>query len=155
MAMQPEVRYINAYVSGTAACQPEKKPQKKSAVSLPKPKRQQKWLIQVDAVAVGGILAAMVLSVMLIVGLVQMNNAKEEAQMYREYAISLKEENRELKDTYTSGYDPEEIRNIALAMGMVPVEEVPHIQMQLVAPETEVQPTAWESFWAFMVGLFA
>jgi hypothetical protein len=29
MAMHTEVRYINAYVSGTAAYQPEKKPQKK------------------------------------------------------------------------------------------------------------------------------
>lgn len=155
MARQPEVRYINAYVSGNTALQPEKKPQKKHTVVLPKAKRQQKWLIQVDAVAVGGILAAVVLCAMLLVSLVQMNRAKEEAIMYRDYAVALKAENQELKNTYSAGYDPDEIRSIATAMGMVPAEQVPHIQMQLQAPVTEQEPTAWESFWTFMVGLFA
>lgn len=155
MAMQPEVRYINAYVSGTTALQPEKKPQKKHSTVLPKAKRQQKWLIRVDAVAVGGILAAVVLCVMLLAGLVQMNRAKEEAKMYRDYAVALKAENQELKNTYSAGYDPDEIRSIATAMGMVPAEQVPHIQIKLQAPVTEQEPTAWESFWTFMVGLFA
>lgn len=155
MAMQPEVRYINAYVSGTTALQPEKKPQKRPSAVLPKARRQQKWLIRVDAVAVGGILAAFVLCVMLLVGWVQMNQAKEEAKMYRDYAVSLKAENLELKNTYSAGYDPDEIRSIATAMGMVPAEQATHIQMQVQAPVMKREPTAWESFWTFMVGLFA
>lgn len=155
MAMQPEVRYINAYVSGTAACQPEKKPQKKQSVRLPKAKKQQKLVIPVDMVAVGGILAAVILSVALLVGLTQMHQAQQEARALKDYAISLQEENQQLQDTYTSGYNLEEIRDIALKMGMVPVEDVPHMQIQLTAPQQVQQPTAWESFWAFMVGLFA
>ncbi len=155
MAMQPEVRYINAYVSGTAACQPEKKPQKKQSVRLPKARKQQKLVIPVDLVAVGGILAAVVLSIALLVGLTQMHQAQQEARALKDYAISLQEENQQLQDTYTSGYNLEEIRDIALKMGMVPVEDVPHMQIQLTAPQQVQQPTAWESFWAFMVGLFA
>lgn len=155
MAMQPEVRYINAYVSGTAACQPEKKPQKKQSARLPKAKKQQKLVIPVDLVAVGGILAAVVLCISLLVGLTQMNQAQQEANALKDYAISLQEENQQLKDTYTSGYDLEEIRDIALKMGMVPVEDVAHMQIQLTAPQQVQEPTAWESFWAFMVGLFA
>lgn len=155
MAMQPEVRYINAYVSGTAACQPEKKPQKKQSVRLPKAKKQQKLVIPVDMVAVGGILAAVILSVALLVGLTQMHQAQQEARALKDYAISLQEENQQLQDTYTSGYNLEEIRDIALKMGMVPVEDVPHMQIQLTAPQQVQQPTAWESFWAFMMGLFA
>ena len=155
MAMQPEVRYINAYVSGTAACQPEKKPHKKQAVRLPKARKQQKLVIPVDMVAVGGILAAVVLSVLLLVGLTQMHQAQQEAKAMKEYAISLQAENQKLRDTYTSGYNAEEIREIALKMGMVPVEDVPHMQIQLTAPQQVQQPTAWESFWAFMVGMFA
>ena len=155
MAMQPEVRYINAYVSGTAAYQPEKKPQKKQSVRLPKARKQQKLVIPVDMVAVGGILAAVVLSVLLVVGLMQMNQAQQEAKAMKDYAISLQAENQKLQDTYSSGYNPEEIREIALKMGMVPVEDVPHVQIQLTAPQQVQQPTAWESFWAFMVGLFA
>lgn len=155
MAMQPEVRYINAYVSGTAVPQPEKRPQKHNSAQLPKAKKQQTWLIPVDVVALGGIVAAVVLAIMLVTGLVQMNRAQQEAAMYKEYAMSLQQENTQLQDTYTSSYDLEEVREIALAMGMVPVEEVTHMQMQLSAPQVEQQPSAWESFWAFLTGLFA
>ena len=155
MARQPEVRYINAYVSGTAAYQPEKKPQKKQTVRLPKAKKPQKLLVHVDLAAVGGIVVAAVLAVMLLVGLVQFNNARKEAQMLSEYVVSLNAENKQLRSTYESGYDLEEIRAIAMTMGMVPAEEVPHLQMSVVIPQAEQTPTAWESFWTFMVGLFA
>ena len=155
MAMHTEVRYINAYVSGTAAYQPEKKPQKKQSVRLPKVRKQQKLMIPVDMVAVCGILAAVILSIALLVGLTQMHQAQQEARALKDYAISLQEENQQLKDTYNSGYNLEEIRDIALKMGMVPVEDVPHMQIQLTAPQQVQQPTAWESFWAFMVGMFA
>ena len=155
MAMQPEVRYINAYVSGNVAVQPEKMPQKKSSARLPKARKQQKWLIHVDLVAVGGIMAAFVLSIMLIVGLVQMNQAQREASMFKEYALSLKQDNAEMRHTYASGYDLEEVRDIAITMGMVPVEQVEHVTMQVVTPQVEQEPTAWESFWAFFLGMFA
>ena len=155
MAMQPEIRYINAYVSGTAAPQPEKRPHKRTTAQLPKVQKQQKYVIPVDVVALGGILTAIVLVIMLTVSLVQMNQARQEAKIYREYAVSLQEENAQLEDTYTSGYDLEEVRQIATAMGMVPVEEVPHLQMQVTTPEVAQEPTAWESFWAFFLGMFA
>ena len=155
MAMQPEVRYINAYVSGNIALQPEKMPQKKSSTRLPKARKQQKWLIQVDMVAVGGILAAFVLSIMLIVGLVQMNQAQREARIYKEYAMSLKQDNAQMRDTYASEYNLDEIRDIAITMGMVPVEQVEHMTMQVVTPEKAEEPTAWESFWTFFLGMFA
>ena len=35
------------------------------------------------------------------------------------------------------------------------VKQLVCIQMQVVVPEAPVEPTAWENFWAFMVGLFA
>ena len=50
-------------------------PQKQSSTRLPHAKKVQKWLIPVDMVAVGGILAAFVLSIMRVGGLVQMNGA--------------------------------------------------------------------------------
>lgn len=155
MAMKPEVQYINAYVSGTIAYQPERVPQKKRTVQLPKAKKQKRRVIAVDFVALGGIATALVLSVMLVVGLVQFNRAQEEVSTLGAYVASLQAENQRLEATYSAGYDPEEIRDIALTMGMVPAENVPHLQMQLAAPQIEQQPTAWENFWAFMVGLFA
>ena len=155
MARQYEVRYINQYVSGNIACQPEKKPNKKHAAQLPKMKRKRKQQVAVDVFALCGIAAAVVLAVMMTVGLVQMNRAQAEAQVLMNYVESLQNENKELKDTYTSGYDLEEIREIALTMGMVPVEAVPHLQMQVVTPQIVEEPTAWENFLTFLTGLFA
>ena len=156
MAMQPVVRYINAYVSGTCAPQPEKKPENRTSASqLPRVKKQQKWLVSVDVAALGGILATVVLSIFLIVGLVQMNQAKQEAQMYEQYVMSLQEQNAQLRDTYTSGYDLAEVESIAQAMGMVPADQVAHIQMQVTEPERVEELSAWESFWAFLAGMFA
>ena len=155
MAMQPEVRYINAYVSGNVAVQPEKIPQKKSSVRLPKAKKQQKWLIPVDMVAVGGMLVAFVLGIMMIVSLVQMTQAQKEAKMMRQYALSLRQENQVMRDTYTAEFDLNEVQQIAQAMGMVPVEQLAHVQIHLEAPQVEEEPTAWENFWAFVVGMFA
>ena len=155
MAMKPEIQYINAYVSGNIAYQPERTPEKKQTVQLPKAKRQKRRVVRVDIMALGGIAAALVFSVMLVVSLVQFNRAQEEVSTLSAYVTSLQAENQQLAATYSAGYDPEEIRQIALTMGMVPADDVPHLQMQLSAPQVEQQPTAWENFWAFMVGLFA
>ena len=100
-------------------------------------------------------MAAFVLSIMLIVGLVQMNQAQQEAKIYKEYAMSLKQDNAQLRDTYADQYDLDEVRDIALTMGMIPVEQVEHMTMQVVTPQVEQEPTAWESFWAFFLGMFA
>ena len=155
MARQPEVRYINAYVSGTLAYQPEKKTQRKQNAQLPKVKRQQKLLIRIDPLAICGLLVAFTLMIMMMVGFVQWNEARQETAIMKNYVASLEAENAQLQDAYTSGYDPEEIRNIALNMGMIPAEQAQHIQMQVVVPQPEEEPTAWASFWAFILGMFA
>ena len=155
MAMQPEVRYINAYVSGTAVKKPEKMPQRKPSVQLPKVRRQQKLTIYVDVVALCGILAALVLGIMLIVSVVQMGQAQHEAKVMRDYAVSLEQKNETLQNTYASSYDLEEVERIALAMGMVPTEQVQHLQMQVTTPQVTEEPTAWENFWTFFTGMFA
>ena len=155
MARQPEVRYINAYISGSVAYQPERKPQKKQTVRLPKARKAKRKVVVVDVAALGGIVAAVVLAIAMIVNVVQLNQAQAEANQLRAYVESLQAENAQLQDTYASNYDMEEIRDIALTIGMVPAEQVTHLQMQMVHPQVVKEPTAWESFWAFMVGLFA
>ena len=75
--------------------------------------------------------------------------------MYEQYVMSLQEQNAQLRDTYTSGYDLSEVESIAKAMGMVPADQVTHMQMQVVEPEQVEELSAWESFWAFLAGMFA
>lgn len=155
MARQPEVRYINHYVSGSLAYQPEKAPRRKTKVQLPKVKKQQKLVIAIDPMAVCGIVVALVLMITLLSGMLRWNQARSEAAVLKAYVSSLQEENAKLQDTYTSGYDPEEIRNVALNMGMIPVEDATHIQMQVVIPQVVEEPTGWAAVWAFILGMFA
>ena len=155
MAKPSEVRYINHYVSGSLACQPEKKTRRKQTVQLPKVQKQQKLVIPVDPVAVGGIVIAFVLMIAMLCSVITWNQARNEAAALKEYVAYLQEENAVLQNTYTSGYDLEEIREIALNMGMVPAEQVKHVQMQVVMPQVQEEPTGWSAVWAFILGMFA
>ena len=155
MARQPEVRYINHYVSGSLAYEPERKPRRRSKVQLPKVKRQKKLMIPFDPMAVCGIAVAAVLMLTMLSGLIRWSQARSESVLLKEYVTQLQEENTKLQHTYKSGFDPEEIREIALNMGMIPVEQAQHIQMQVAIPQVVEEPTGWAAVWAFILGMFA
>ena len=103
----------------------------------------------------GGIAIALVLLVLLGVGFVRLQTAQAEAKALEDYVVSLQEKNDRLYAEYSAGYDLAEIEKIALAMGMVPSSQVPHISMDVTVPQQEAEPTAWENFCAFLTGLFA
>lgn len=156
MGRNPEIRYINTYVSGSAAYQLEPGlPQQKKQVKLPRPRREEKKVIRLDPVAIMGIIVAVVLLVLLVAGFARLEAAQAEARTLNAYVSALQEQNRKLQDTYASGYDLEEIREIALAMGMVPADELRHIQTELVIPPQPEEPDAWEALCTFLTGLFA
>lgn len=156
MARQPEILYINAYVSGSTAFQMEAAPvRKKKRVKLPKMHQEKKRAIPVDPVAIGGIVVAVVMLVLLLVGFVRLQNARAEVIALENYVSALENKNQQLQNTYSSGYDLEEIERIALAMGLVPSSQVPQISLEIEIPHETPAPTAWESFCAFLTGLFA
>ena len=155
MAKQSDVRYINHYVSGSLAYQQEEKSRRKSTAKLPKLKPNQKIVIPVDPLAMIGIVLAFVLMITMVVSMVHWNQAQKETAALKSYVATLQEENIRLQDTYKSGYDPDEIREIALNMGMIPADQATHIQMQVVVPQVEEQPEGWAAVWAFILGMFA
>ena len=165
MARQEDIRYINSFVSGNVAYQIEPKENRPSITAqlpkLPKqPKVRERKELQliVEPVALVGVVLAAVLLVMLAVGALQLMDARADERIMEQYVQSLREENTRLQDTYHSGYDLERVEEIALAMGMVPVEEVEHIQVSLAMPvETpEIQePGFWTRVLTFLTGLCA
>ena len=155
MAKGPEIRYINAYVSGNIAYQIEQPVRNKKRVRLPKPRQEKKTMIAVDPIAVGSIVVAALLMVLLVAGFVRLQDARAKTIALERYVSSLRMENQQLKDTYASGYDLDEIEQIAQAMGMVPASQVQQISLSVTVPEKIPEPTAWESFCAFLTGLFA
>lgn len=156
MARQPEIQYINAYVSGSMAYQMEVQPvRKKKKARLPKARREKKFVVALDPVAICGIAVAAVMLVLLVVGFVRLQSAREDVYALQSYVNTLEQQNQQLQNTYASGYDLEEIEKIAFAMGMVPSSQVPHISVEIMVPQEVPEPTAWESFCAFLTGLFA
>lgn len=155
MARQPDIQYINAYVSGNIAYQMDVQPARKKRVRLPKPKAKKQMVLHVDPVAVGGILVAAVMLVLLVVGFVRLQDARAEAAVLESYVQDLQAENQQLAQSYKEGYDLEEIRQIALAMGMIPASEAQTIAIPVSVPQEIPEPTAWENFCAFLTGLFA
>ena len=154
MARQPDIRYINAYVSGSMAYQLERKPEKKQ-VKLPKMRRKKRLVVRLDPVAVLGIVAAAVLLVSLCVGFFRLQDARAETASLRNYVTQLQEENQQLQATYEAGYDLEEVEKIASAMGMVPMEQLETVEISVFVPQKAEEPTGWESFRTFLAGLFA
>ena len=155
MASQTDVRYINAYVSGSMAYMTQPKPVRKKIAVMPKFRIQKELVIAVDPVAIFGIVVALAMAIVLLVGFMTLNQANEDARAMEAYVSTLQEQNTQLQDTYDSGYDLEQVRQIALAMGMVSAEDVPHISVAVNVPQEEAQPTAWENFCTFLTGLFA
>ena len=71
------------------------------------------------------------------------------------YLTELKDENVRLNHQYHTGYDLEEVKTTAMALGMIPIEEAKTISINVVVPEREPEMTAWDEFTWFLEGLFA
>ena len=154
MAKQPDIQYINAYVSGSMAYQMERKPAKQQA-KLPKMRRKKRLVVRIDPVAVMGIVAAAVLLIALCVGFFQLQDARAETAALGGYVTELQNQRQELQARYEAGYDLAEVERIATALGMVPVEEIETVEISVYVPQKTEEPTGWESFRTFLAGLFA
>lgn len=156
MARVNKVQYVNFYTAGSAAYKYEPAPlPKKKQATLPKMRRKKRIVIHVDPLAAIGACVAVVLLVMMLSSLVQFTAVqKQEAEMAA-YVQQLQTENTALQAQYRGSYDLEEIREIALGMGMVPAEQAERVQVQVSTPVVEEEPTAWENFCTFLTGLFA
>ena len=125
MAQKLDIMYVNFYTDGSAA----RKVAPAFPVTQPKPKTQVKRktkriTIFIDPVAVCSLVVAAVMLIMMVVGLNQLQTANDQAQRMEDYVSSLTQKNQELKDSYYSDMDLEQIRQTALALGMVPKDQV-------------------------------
>ncbi len=158
MTRQPQIMYINSYISGSMAYKMEPAPvRKRRSVSVSKPRKAKRRVVGIDPVTIGGALVCMVLVVLMVVGFARVQSVQNEINTLEHYIASLEVQNQQLEQEYRDGYDLEEIQNIALAMGMVPAQQVQKIPIDVVQPEPVQthQMSLWDSFFAFLTGLFA
>ena len=153
MARRQESRYIQYYV-GTAA--PKLVPQlpKKNKTKLPKVYKQQSYTVQVDPLALGGIVVSVVMLVLMLVGMATLGNAQKELAAAQARVDALQSQNLQLEETYHSRYDLDTVEKAALGLGMIPVEQAQHITIS-VSQEPLRENTHWERIHFFLDGLFA
>ena len=154
MAQRTDIRYVQFYTDGSAARKVAPVAPLKT-IKLPKIKKQKRITLCIDPIAVASIGMALMMAVLIVVGVVQLNAARQDMQTMSAYVQTLQEENTQLQQTFNEGYDIEQVERTALALGLVPVEQVRHISVTLPEIQEPVEPTAWEQFTTFLSGLFA
>lgn len=154
MAQKEKIQYIRYYAAGSAARKLERQPQiheHAAPVQVP----QKRIPIVIDPVAVIGTVVALALLVCMLVGVAQLNAVNEQVLEMQQTIASLEAEQKQLRSEYEAGYDLEEIRAQAAAMGMVDSTQVEHITITLPEEEVPETMTWWETIVEEILGLFA
>ncbi len=155
MAYKPEIQYIHQfYTPGSEARQaaPASSP-RRSRTRLPEAAPREEIRVQVDPVALGGLVVAVIMLVLMIVGVVQYSAICEDHAAMEAYVTQLRDENVLLEHEYRSGYDIEEIKVQANALGMVPASEATTMEISVTVPQPEPEPTWWDEIVWFFEGL--
>lgn len=154
MAQHVDVRYVSYYSAGSSALKVAPAIPLKT-LTLPRKRKAKKMVLHVDPVAYAGILMAAVMTILLFVGFVQLNEAHNEEIAMAAYVATLERENQELKNTFESSYDLEHVEEVALALGMVPADQLKTVTIKTEAPVAEPEPSGWSVFWTSITSLFA
>ena len=152
MAQRTQIQYIRFYTEGSAARKGAPVVTPFKTARLPKVNHQKKIVLRIDPVAVVGIVVAVAMMIMMVVGIFQYKAAQEQAQLMERYVETLNRDNESLQNTYDS-IDLTAIEQTALALGMVPESQVQHVSLR-VPPVQEIEEPQ-ETFWTFLAGLFA
>ena len=156
MVKKPEIQYIDKfYVYGSEAKVLELKPKRRIKTILPLSVPDKTIKIPVDPVAIGGILVAVALLLTLVIGCVQYVQVYQQYRTMMDYVVTEQNLNVELRETYKSQIDLVQVREKALALGMIPREEAPTITIRAELPQREPEMTYWEEFVWLCKGLFA
>ena len=157
MVRKPDIQYVQQfYVHGSEAKVLELKPRRRVIKTiLPKVAPDKSIRIGVDPVAACGIVVAVVMLVMMMVGCGQYVRAYKKHQALLGQVISLQNEYVRSEQEYKSMYNLEDIQQKALSLGMIPVEEAKVMYIQPVIPAPEAESIIWENIAWFADGLFA
>ena len=153
MARKIDVQYVHFYTDGSAA-RKLAVVEPMDTVRLPKAKKKKHIVVPIDPMATAGILMAAMMLVLLTVGVFQLRSARQGATQMAAYVDTLQAENTLLQSTYDASYDIEKVEETALALGLVPQEQVLQVRMQLPAVQEE-HSGVWERLCTFLTGLFA
>ena len=157
MSQKPKIQYVGQfYIHGSEARQLELQENKKQAKSkLPLERLRKIEVVYLDPVAIFGIVTALVMLTVMILGVLQIRDDWKEYRVMSNYVSRLNSENAELQADYRSQYDLEDIRIKAQALGMVPKSDLEVRTVYVTIPQPEPEMTWLEELQWFLSGLFA
>ena len=129
MAKKSEVQYIRYYTVGSAARKLAPQVVEKTKAA-PKPRKAKKILIYIDPVAIFGVMTAVIMLTCMLVGMIRLNDVWTQQAVIQQHVERLIEENHTMREQYEAGYDLDQVKKTALALGMVPVDQVEHISLE-------------------------
>ena len=156
MSQKPKIQYVGQfYIHGSEARQLELQEKKKAKSKLPLERLRKMEVIYLDPVAIFGIVTALVMLTVMILGVLQIRDDWEEYRVMSNYVSRLNSENAEMWADYRSQYDLEDIRVKAQAMGMVPKSELEVRTVYVTIPQPEPERKMLEEIQWFLSGLLA
>lgn len=156
MAPRVDIQYVQFYTQGSAARQvaPAVSP---NTDALPRMKRRKVQKICIDPVAILGMAVAACMLIMMLVGLVRLGTEQNRTETMEQRVQLLQQENARLQAQFDAECDLEEVEKTALALGMVPAENIPRNTITVELPEIP-EPEAvslWQRIGTFLSGLFS
>ena len=140
MARKYNDRYVRFYTFGSTAAKLEQE----RRASLPEYKKPPKRKpIPFDPVAFAGTAVVVLLAVLMAVGFFQVARVTDQVHDLQTQIVGLELEQQMLEKRYQSGYDLNEIRTAAAAMGMVSAEEASCVQVEVPGQVIEVPRLSW------------
>ena len=157
MVRKPDIEYVDKFfVHGSEAKVIEFAPNKRTPkTTLPKPLQEKKTSIEVDPVALCGLVVAIAMLIVMAVGMVDFKAACEENQRISEKLQTLRDENVMKQYTYYTNVDLDYVEDAAKVMGMVPGSQVSALAISVSVPEAKEAYTPWGDFLWSLSCLFA
>ena len=157
MAQKPKIQYVGQfYVHGSEAraLQLEEE-RKKAKARSPLARLQQVELIYVDPVAVLSIVVSVIMLATMLTGALALREEWAEYEQMAAYVSYLNKQNSELEKEYRAGYDLEDIRSKALALGMVSADQLENRTVTVTMPVREPEPSRVDQIRQYFEDMFS
>lgn len=157
MTRQPDIQYVQFSFDGTAARKLEtSRTEARQPQRVQNRRRQRKRkIIRLDPLALCAMVTAGVMLIVMAVGMLRLGSINQDAAKMEAYVSKLQTEQTQLQSEYRDSFDQEEIRQKALAMGLVPRQTGEQITISVQVPPVQEEQTVWDQIGTFLAGLFA
>ena len=157
MAQKPKIQYIGQfYVHGSEARALALEEERKQAKARrPLARLQQVELIYVDPVAVVSIVVSFIMLATMLTGALALKEDWAAYEQMASYVSYLNKQNAALEKEYRAGYDLADIESKALALGLVPRDQLANRTVTVTMPVEEPQPSRVDQIRQYFEDMFA